>query len=271
MKLPDIYPDIKNCIIAFTPKYSILSSDKKPVFPPILGTGFFINSSGLVVTNDHVVQTFTNIPRPDDLNENDFGISGLLFYQKNGSLIDVHFDIKRIIRLSKGNKSRFKKPDIAFVELNVRDNPHMNLDIEAELKEGYEVATSGFSSGRYSLMGPDGYFQISPTLQRGIISAILPYPKPKPDAFAINVMNHGGASGSPVFSTNTGNVLGILFSVLMDSSFSNENNNYMSPTNISYAIPSHRIKSNLEKIDKNIIEDQNKPKFDHIIENKRNR
>jgi S1-C subfamily serine protease len=42
--------------LANTPAGSI------PHFPPIFGTGFFIDSSGIVVTNRHVVDLFGTIP-----------------------------------------------------------------------------------------------------------------------------------------------------------------------------------------------------------------
>lgn len=265
MNLVNIYPEIKKAIIAFIPKYSLLKNHQKPMFPPIFGTGFFINHKGLAVTNNHVVESFRQVIYANSISHDDFGVSAVLFYQNKNSITDIIFDIKKVIKISEDNSQSNKSPDLAFVELDVQKNPYLELESEDYvLNEGYEVATSGFPSGRYALMGPNGYFQISPTLQRGIISAILPYPKKKPHAFAVNVMTHGGASGSPVFSTNTGKVCGILFSVLTDASYSDKNNKYIVPTNISYAIPSHQIIDALKNVQLN--EYENKKNFSDFLE-----
>jgi hypothetical protein len=271
MNLVKVYPEIKKSIVAFIPKFSFLPDSKKPKLPPILGTGFFINDKGLIATNDHVAKSFEMLNSHESLNSSayDSEVCAVLYFKTENSIIDIIFDVKKTIRFSKRENSSYKRPDLAFVEVNVKDNPFLELEPEDSiLQEGYEVATSGFPMGRYALMGPGGLFQISPTLQRGIISAILPYPRKKPDAFAVNVMTHGGASGSPVFSTETGKVRGILFSILTDTSYSANNLSYTIPTNISYAIPSHLIRSELDTVEKNHEYCTDKKSFYKFIENK---
>jgi len=267
MNLVKIYPEIKKSIVAFIPKFSLLSGPKQPKLPPILGTGFFINDLGLIATNNHVAESFETFNSAAD--ENDYGICAVLYIKTENSMIDIIFDVKNIIKLSSTHDPVYKRPDLAFAEVNVFNNPFLELEPkDSIIQEGYEVATSGFPMGRYALMGPNGIFQISPTLQRGIISAILPYPKKKPEAFAVNVMTHGGASGSPVFSTETGKVRGILFSILTDTSYSANNFAYTIPTNISYAIPSHYLRSELEIIEKTHNYSKDKKNFSKFLEYK---
>jgi S1-C subfamily serine protease len=267
MNLVKLYPEIKKSIVAFIPKFSLLSGLKQPKLPPILGTGFFINELGLIATNNHVTESFEAFSPAAD--NNDYEICAVLYYKTGNTIIDIIFDVKNIIKLSNNHHQMYKMPDLAFVEVNVTQNPFLELEPkDLIIQEGYEVATSGFPMGRYALMGPNGLFQISPTLQRGIISAILPYPQKKPDAFAVNVMTHGGASGSPVFSTETGKVRGILFSILTDTSYSTNNLAYTIPTNISYAIPSHHLRTELEIIEKNHNYSKDKKSFSKFLENK---
>jgi hypothetical protein len=269
MNLVKIYPEIKKSIVAFIPKFSFLNESQKPKLPPILGTGFFINDKGLIATNDHVAKSFEILENSGSKDKPVSEVCAVLYYKTQNSMIDIIFDIKKIIRFSKARHFEYKRPDLAFVEVNVKDNPYLKLETQDNIvQEGYEVATSGFPMGRYALMGPGGLFQISPTLQRGIISAILPYPKKRPDAFAVNVMTHGGASGSPVFSTETGKVRGMLFSILTDTSYLSNNLSYTIPTNISYAIPTHLIRSELNEIEKNHQYFSDKTRFAKFIENK---
>jgi len=247
VNLSSIYPGIKTAITAFIPAYSHLDRfTGRQLPPPILGTGFFINSHGLLVTNAHVADTFQNFASSSNVHKK---IKGIIFQHSKGRVKKIILNIKNIIRID-DTYNTSKKPDIAFVETDLDNSSFLELmSEETELIEGMEIATSGFPTGRNSLLGPEGYIQISPTLQRGIISAILPYPKKEPDAFSVNIMTHGGASGSPVFFTDTGKVAGILFSVLTDLSFSSDNNIQATPTSISYAIPAHQIKKALKKID----------------------
>jgi hypothetical protein len=105
-----------------------------------------------------------------------------------------------------------------------------------------EIATAGFPMGTDALSAPGWIHQMTPTLQRGIVSAVLPFTCNTPHGFAINVMTQGGASGSPVFYPNTGEVAGVLYGGLFDIGLTKGKDLYKVPTNISYVVPSHYIK-----------------------------
>ena len=100
----------------------------------------------------------------------------------------------------------------------MRGLPKLELATDSgSLREGVEVGTIGFPMGRDALMAPGWLHQLSPFLQRGVISAVLPFPCPTPHSFVINVMSIGGASGSPVFLADSPKVIGILNSGLVNN------------------------------------------------------
>ncbi|WP_231714638.1 S1 family peptidase [Desulfonema ishimotonii] len=109
------------------------------------------------------------------------------------------------------------------------------------LTEGLDVATAGFPMGSRALEGPDGLYQLCPTLQRGIISAVLPFPGRRPKAFSVQIMTHGGASGSPVFLPDSGRVVGVLYAALSDTARTARRDACTFPTGISYAVPARAI------------------------------
>ena len=64
-KLEETYSSMRNSVVAFTPKFHPVfdKNETPPEFPPIFGTGFFIDD-GLVVTNNHVAEYIKKLPKP---------------------------------------------------------------------------------------------------------------------------------------------------------------------------------------------------------------
>src|SRR5260370_38364128 len=101
--------------------------------------------------------------------------------------------------------------------------------------------------GTPALTAPGSVHQLSPFLQRGIISAVLPFPCQAPHSFVINLMRLGGASGSPVFLTDSPRVIGILNAGLLDAALTvGQGQNgpaaigvTQTPTNFSYVVPAN--------------------------------
>ena len=138
-----------------------------------------------------------------------------------------------------------EQPDLAFVRVGVRGLPALELDGERQPLEGMELATAGFPMGTDALVASGVLGQVSPTLQTGVVSAILPYPCSHPHGFLLNVMVRCGASGSPVFFPDSGGVAGILHAGLNDFEFT-PRGRYLVPTNLSYILPSRIIEVLLE-------------------------
>jgi len=170
-------------------------------------------------------------------------------------------------------------PDLAFFHVKARGLTAVSLDSAAMIEEGAEVATAGFPMGTDALTAPGWIHQMTPTLQRGIISAVLPFVCPTPHAYAVNVMVQGGASGSPVFLSDSGAVIGVLYAGLNDGRVAVRNNAapgvqtvvpelipYTVPTNISYVVPSHYIRTALGCLPASITSPSDAKTIDEILQ-----
>jgi len=62
MNLTELFKVTSPSVVGFISKLANTPVGSTPHFPPIFGTGFFIDSGGVVVTNRHVVEVFETIP-----------------------------------------------------------------------------------------------------------------------------------------------------------------------------------------------------------------
>jgi Trypsin-like peptidase domain len=263
LTLTESYKHVKKSVIAFMPKYRPKTELGMPI-GHIIGTGFFIGENGIVATNHHVMKALGKIQTPSTHNPKEAAYWAVVFARVEQGLATVPLEVIRVTTPKEFTPEGVwygpDKPDIAIVQVMAKGVPALHLDGGAFIEEGMEVATAGFPMGRDALLDGGQLNQIGPTLQRGIISAVLPFPSESPHGFTANVMTQGGASGSPIFLTDAGTVVGILHAGLVDySKTSREESScdngqehthrHVVPTNISYGIPTWLLSTMMANIE----------------------
>ena len=133
--------------------------------------------------------------------------------------------------------------DLALLEIEGEPLPPLELGDSSRIREGEEIAFTGFPIGM--VLG------LYPVTHRGIVSVITPMVIPamssrqltaeqikrlrKPfDVLQLDATAYPGNSGSPVYDQRTGRVIGVVNSVFVKKG---KESALSRPTGISYAIP----------------------------------
>jgi len=203
----------------------------------IKGTGFIIGNGLYVITNHHVISDELDTKLKQQLAV--FIGSGKNATVRHASLIDYS-----------------KKYDLAILQIEGSKLPSMVLAAQAYIKEGSDIAFTGFPIG--SVLG------LYPVTHRGIISSITPTVTPVVDsrnmnlamlrrlkdpylAYQLDATAYPGNSGSALYEIETGKVVGVINKVFVQKT----KENVMShPSGITYAIP---VKHVIELLEKNKI------------------
>jgi hypothetical protein len=259
VKLTELFTAVSPSILAFISKVARTPVGKTPLFPTIFGTGFFVNSTGIAVTNRHVVEVFSQIPRNPKTGE--AGFAAILFLPgpteaNRHSWQMLVVDIREWYALSSFTSSdRWYGqtiPDIGFVQLGVQDVQSLTLATEEfYLRVGMDIATVGYPMGTLPLTALGKLNQVSPFLRRGIVSSVFPFPAPLPHGFTIDIMQQGGSSGSPIFNCDDCRVVGMMSSSVPEVRVAQSEQAtlaYSLNTNISIAESAHVIQSACDEV-----------------------
>jgi S1-C subfamily serine protease len=218
MSLAETFESVRPSIVALGTRAAITHQGKTPLFPTILGTGFVVDDRGIVLTNRHVAEALQRVPRhPQTGKSSAFAIVhgqveasdgghslGMNFVDINGYSVPHTFSFD-------GDFYGHPMPDLAFLQLNVRDVPALIIETEPNtLRIGLPIATAGFALGTTALVVYQRVNQITPLLRHGIVSSLYPFPCPSPHGFTVDIMTQGGESGSPIFLTDAPKVVGLL-------------------------------------------------------------
>lgn len=247
MNLPSIYKAVSLSVVAIAAKTPELH--RLQGVPPIIGTGFVV-ADGLVATNDHVIREVGKLLDPHPATEEDWPITAVAFFEIPGKgMAQLEMTVLGAFTINKfevpGTYFGPPQPDIGFLHVNMRGLPQLPVSDALDLVvPGSRIATAGFPMGTNCLAAPGYIHQLTPTLQEGIVSAVLPFPCAHPHALMLNMMSQGGASGSPIFLQHEAVVVGILYAGLEETYFTTIQNcrvPYKVPTNFTYCVPGHLL------------------------------
>lgn len=188
------------------------------------GTGFVVGDGSLVITNAHVLPEIIDFKKKEQL--------GLYF--REGDKVSFR-SLKKL--------AVDKEHDIALLRLSGKPLPPLKLGNSSKVREGEAYAFTGFPIGM--VLG------VYPVTHRGIISAISPIAIPTHNSrqltpemvrrlrdpykvFQLDATAYPGNSGSPLYSIETGVVIGVINKVFVKES---KESVIQKPSGISYAIP----------------------------------
>jgi|SRR5579863_4198555 len=216
--LPETFEAVLPCLVAFATRRKETLPGQEPILPEILATGFVVDERGVVVTNRHVVEAIIGQPpHPKTRCSPVIGVitPGVREATGGHTMPILAVTLKAgaaVTEFSTGAGPYYGAPvpDLAFVQLNVKNLHHLSLTTEAgSWVVGSSVAIAGFPLGTVPLELFGKVTQVMPSLKHGVISSVQPFPCPFPHGFSTDVLTQPGNSGSPVFLADKPIVLGV--------------------------------------------------------------
>ena len=232
--LPDTIDEIRMSVVSIGIVRPPKSANPKGPQHEYRGTGFIVGNGNQVITNYHVI--------PENL-ENETNAKLAIFIGKGKSVNAWIADISKTDQ----------EHDLALLSFRGPKQPALVFDSASKVREGQEIAFTGFPIGMVIGMYP--------VTSKGIISAITPTVIPASSSksltplqikrmrnafnvYQLDAIAYPGNSGSPVYNPNTGGVIGIINSVFVKSTKEAVLEN---PSAITYAIPASYAKDLLEE------------------------
>jgi S1-C subfamily serine protease len=246
--LVDSYRAIKPAIVAIADvsSFNFERMRNMEAFPPIFGTGVMIDARGVVLTNAHVVDHAVKIHNDWEGDEDAVAVFAPIDDGHGWGVLAM--GITRTRHLDKFYNPPLpppapaRAPDLGLLFLNTGDVPVAKINYAHDTVEGEEVAFAGFPFGE-RLMAEDWIgkvVQLGPTLRRATVAALLPRP-PIANAYLLllDAMSQAGSSGSPVFDTRTGEMIGLLRGGVQDP-------DTKASLGLCYAVPGRLIRDLVE-------------------------
>lgn len=226
--LPDLIEQVSPSVVGVGAIYPRRQPNRAS--DPVLysGTGFVVGNGRQVITNYHV------LPRKLDVK----GKQQLAVFSGRGAYSRAH--VARIVRTD-------EEHDLALLEISGAPLPALKLGDSDSVREGQEIAFTGFPIG--AVLG------LYPATHRGIVSVITPIARKMENArdlsaiqmrrmrnpynvFQLDAVAFPGNSGSPMFELQSGSVIGVINSVIVKES---RETAITDPSGISYAIPARFV------------------------------
>ncbi len=229
--------DLADTVIRIKPSVVAVGTYQKTRSPAFrfLGTGFVIGDGSYIATNAHVV--------PNTLDEGQREVLVIVA----GSAGEIHPRQSRLL----GKAEEF---DLALLKLAGSPLPALKLRAADDVREGDMLAFTGFPIGNVL-----GFY---PVTHRATLSSITPIAQPNARANQLNAKvikrlqagptpvlqldatAYPGNSGSPLYDTERGDVVGIINMVFIKSTKEHVLSN---PSGITYAIPVRHLRELLEE------------------------
>lgn len=222
-----IYADVRRATVGLV----LFHPENKSRPYTIVGSGFCVESRGVVVTCEHVVSAFMQRP----IHEQIASIDPEKRRSQLNRLDDVKVVAPYVIFLTAGDRPHEIKAVLSRIDqiiartdydlALVRAVPHSafatgypTLEIQPyeQLSEGDEIGTCGYPLGNFLF---EQIGTITPSFTRGSISSIVPaqdIPQGHLKSFQLNLTATHGNSGGPVFSVANGKVFGVLQGGIQD-------------------------------------------------------
>ncbi|MET0101180.1 MAG: serine protease [Sedimenticola sp.] len=222
--LPATLERIRGSVVAIGTVTPVLHASAKKPNAKFVGTGFVIGNGRQVITNYHV------IPSKIDDKHNE----SLAVFSGRGQLALPRK--AKVIRLDKDH-------DLALLEIDGPKMPVIQLENGNAVKEGQDVAFTGFplgmALGMYPVTHKTIISAITPVVipansSRKLTAAQIKRLKTPYEVFQLDSIAYPGNSGSPVYRIDTGKVIGIVNSVFVKGT---KESMLKTPSGISYAIP----------------------------------
>lgn len=225
------FADLPNTIERVKPAVVAIGTYLKTQSPPFVfrGTGFAVANGNKIATNAHVLPETGNADSPE---------------------------LAVLIRSSRGESSirratvvgKDAEHDLAVLHIDGPPLPALTISSSPTVREGQEIAFTGFPIG--------GALGFSPVTHRGIVSALTPIAIPGANSnqlneklikqirrgsfnvYQLDATAYPGNSGSPLYDTHSGEVVGVINMVFIKGS---KESALSAPSGISYAIPIHHL------------------------------
>lgn len=229
-ELPDVIDAVRPSIVGVGTAYPPRQPNRKGPAVTYRGTGFVIGNGRQVITNAHVIPQSIDTANREAL---------VVFSGRGAKAVATPV---RVVRSD-------TEHDVALLEMADRVLPALQLGDSSGVREGQEIAFTGYPMGM--VLG------LYPVTHRGIVSVIAPVARPAEDSRSINAAQmarlrnpfnvfqldataYPGNSGSPVYLPGSGKVIGVINSVHVKES---RESMLEKPSGISYAIPVEHVKA----------------------------
>ncbi|SIS47880.1 S1 family peptidase [Neptunomonas antarctica] len=234
-ELADTIDQIRGSIVAVGSLYPNKRTSANRPKATYSGTGFVVGNGHQVITNYHVISA----KELDVAKGEKFAI-----FSGRGKAATA-----RSVRVVRTDVDH----DLALLEFDGPALPAMKLAGATWLREGREVAFTGFPIGM--VLG------LYPVTHKGIISAVTPIVIPAQssrqltaaqikrlrsplEVYQLDAIAYPGNSGSPVYEQDTGKVVGVVNSVFVKGT---KESALEHPSGISYAIPVKYVQQLMNK------------------------